>query len=187
VRDSAQRLLLALAGTVTGAPSPPELAAAPGFGLPGVTGAERPRGPWDAIATTRAPELPVDRVTFVALADGTLVVDDDVPDGSLAPLAEAIEAEIAPPYEAAAVRDDEGVWAVAAHDVLIAAAGPGEEETVELARVGGETTVKVDGGEATAGSAPPGLLALLDEAEGDAALTAERLDETTWVAERWAL
>jgi hypothetical protein len=187
VRDSARRLLLALSGTVTGAPSPPDVEGAPGFGLPGVTGAERPRGPWDAIATARAPELPVDRVTFVALADGTLVVDDDVPDGSLTPLAEAIEADVPPPYEAAAVRDDEGVWAIAAHGVLIAAGEPGEEETVELARVGGETTVRIDGTEAPIASAPGGLRALLDEADGDTALTAERLDETTWVAERWAL
>ncbi|MCZ7587730.1 MAG: hypothetical protein M5U27_02465 [Gaiella sp.] len=187
MRDSARRLLLALAGTVTGHPSSPAVDGAPGFGLPGLTGAERPRGPWEAIATTRAPDLPVERVTFVALEDGTLVVDDDVPDGSLVPLAEAIEAELAPPYEAAAVRDTEGVWAVAAHEVLIAAAEPGEAETVELARVGGERTAKVDGADVPALSAPAGLLALLDGAEGDAALTAERLDEATWVAERWAL
>jgi hypothetical protein len=187
VRDSARRLLEALTGTVTGAPSPPEVEGAPGFGLPGLTGAERPRGPWDAIATARAPELPVDRVTFVALADSTLVVDGDVPDGSLTPLAEAIEAELAPPYEAAAVRDEEGVWAVAAHSVLIAAAEAGGDETVELARVGDELTVKVDGVDVPAGSAPRGLLELLDADDGDAALTAERLDETTWVAERWAL
>lgn len=187
MRDSARRLLLALSGSVTGAPSPPDVEGAPGFGLPGLTGAERPRGPWDAITTVRATDLPVDRVTFVALEDGTLVVDDDVPDGSLMPLAEAIEAELAPPYEAAAVRDQEGVWAVAAHSVLIAAAEPGEAETVELARVGGELTVKVDGADSAGDSAPRGLLDLLGAADGDAALTAERLDDATWVAERWAL
>lgn len=187
MRDSAKRLLLALSGTVTGAPSPPDVDGAPGFGLPGLTGAERPRGPWDAIATTRAADLLLDTVTFVALGDGTLVVDDDVPDGSLTPLAEAIEEELTPPYEAAAVRDEQGVWAVAAHGVLIAAAEPGDTETVELARVGDELTVKVDGADAPAASAPRGLLELLDAAEGDAALTAERLDDATWVAERWAL
>ena len=187
MRDSARRLLLALSGTVTGASTPPDAEGAPGFGLPGLTGAERPRGPWDAIATARAPDLHLESVTFVALADGTLVVDDDAPEGSLTPLAEAIEEELSPPYEAVALRDDEGVWAVAAHGVLIAAAESGEAETVELARVGDELTVTVDGEDAPAGSAPPGLLELVEEADGDVALTAERLDDTTWVAERWAL
>ena len=187
MRDSARRLLLALSGAVTGAPSPPAIEGAPGFGLPGLTGAERPRGPWDAIATTRADDLPLESVTFVALPDRTLVVDDEAPDGSLTPLAEAIEEELAPPYEAAAVRDADGVWAVAAHGVLIAAAEPGDEQTVELARVGGELTVKVDGVDAAREAAPRGLLQLLDATGGDAALTAERLDDATWVAERWAL
>ena len=53
----------------------------------GVHGMSRPRT-WDTVATVEA-ELPGDEVHFVALEDRTLVVDEDVPDDALAPLADA--------------------------------------------------------------------------------------------------
>ena len=170
-------------GAVAGVPT------APGFGLPGLTGVEQPRGPWDVVTTAHAPELPGDTASFVALADGTLVVDDDIPDGSATPLAEALEKELQPPYEAAAVRreDEDGLWRVAAVNVLVTPAERGDAERVDLARVGGEVTATVDGADAPESAAPRGLLDLLAHLEGDAALTAERLDETTWVAKRWVL
>jgi len=170
-------------GGVTGIPT------APGTGLPGVTGFEQPRGPWDVVAVAHASELRGESVSFVALEDGTLVVDDDIPDGSATPLAEAIERELRPPYDAAAVRSghEDGLWRVAAVAVLIAPAEPGTAERVDLARVDGEVTVTVDGAEAPPDAAPRGLVDLLAHLDGDAALTAERLDETTWVAQRWAL
>ncbi len=162
---------------------------APGFGLPGLTGVEQPRGPCDVVTTAHAPELPGDTVSFVALADGTLVVDEDIPDGSATPLADALEHELEPPYEAAAVRreDEDGLWRVAALNVLVTPAEPGDGERVDLARIGEEVTATVDGADAPEGAAPRGLLDLLAQLEGDAALTAERLDETTWVARRWVL
>jgi len=183
VRDSTQGLLDALMGAATGVPM------TPGLSLPGLTAIEQPRGPWDVVTAAHAPELPGDAVSFVALADGTLVVDDDIPDGSATPLADAVEKELQPPYEAAAVRreDEDGLWRVAAVSVLVAPAEPGDTARVELARVGGELSATVDGSEAAPGSAPPGLLDLLDGLDGDAALTAERLDDTTWVAQRWVL
>jgi hypothetical protein len=183
VRDSTRVLLDALMGTVAGVP------ATPGFGLPGLTGVEQPRGPWDVVTSAQAPELPGDTVSFVALEDGTLVVDGDIPDGSATPLADAVEKELQPPYEAVAVRreDDDGVWRVAGVRVLVAPAEPGAAERVDLARVGGEVTATVDGVEAPEPAAPRGLLDLLEHLEGDVALTAERLDEATWVAQRWAL
>jgi hypothetical protein len=170
-------------GAAAGAPT------TPGFGLPGLTGAEQPRGPWDVVTSAHAPELPGRTVSFVALEDGTLVVDDDIPDGSATPLADAVEKELQPPYEAAAVRreDEDGLWRVAAVDVLVAPAEPGKAERVDLARVGGEVTATVDGADAPEREAPHGLLELLAHLDGDAALTAERLDEATWVARRWAL
>src|SRR6188472_1903755 len=140
---------------------------APGFGLPGLTGVEQPRGPWDAVTSAHAPDLPGDTFSFVAL-----------------------ERELRRPYEAVAVRrdDEDGLWRIAAVDVLIAAAAPDDaSERVDLARVGGEVTATVDGDEADPDRAPRGLLDLLAHLDGDAALTGERLDETTWVAQRWAL
>ena len=163
---------------------------APGFELPGLTGVARSRGPWDVVTSAHAPDLPGDTFSFVALADGTLVVDDDVPEGSGTPLAEAVERELQRPYEAVAVRreDEDGLWRVAAVDVLVAPAAPDDpSERVDLARVGDEVAAAVDGDESVAGVAPAGLLDLLAQLEGDAALTAERLDEVTWVAQRWDL
>ena len=75
-------------------------------------GISRPRH-WDVVASAAA-ELPGTEVHFVALPDGTLLVDEDVPDGSLSPLAEAIEESLGPPYRALGVRQGESVWAVAA-------------------------------------------------------------------------
>jgi hypothetical protein len=71
--------------------------------------------------------------------------------------------------------------------VLVAPAGHADGETAELSRVDGVVTAKLDDSEIDAREAPPGLVALLDGADGDVALTAERLDETTWIARRWAL
>jgi hypothetical protein len=167
-----------------------EVPTVPGFDLPGLTGGAQGRGPWDVVTSAHAPDLPGDTVSFVALEDGTLVVDDDIPDGSATPLADAVEADLGKPYEAVAVRqnDGDGLWRVAAAEVLVAPALPDAvAERVDLARVGGDVTATVDGEETAPERAPRGLLDLLAHLDGDAALTAERLDETTWVAQRWAL
>ena len=61
-----------------------------GAAIPGVMGVG-PGRTWDAVVAAHAPSLTGTSVTFVALDDGTLIVDEDVPDGSLAPLADALE------------------------------------------------------------------------------------------------
>ena len=83
----------------------------------GIHGVSRPRQ-WDVVASAAA-DLPGDQVHFVALPDGTLVVDEDVPDGSLLPLAEAVEGSLRPPYRAEGVRHDERVWAVGGRRIQV--------------------------------------------------------------------
>src|SRR5437879_11666990 len=68
-------------------------------GEPGIHGVPRARR-WDTVANADAPGLSGDAVHFVTLGDGTLVVDEDEPDGALAPLADAVEQTIPPPYRA---------------------------------------------------------------------------------------
>ena len=97
----------------------------------GIHGVPRARE-WDLV-TTAETDLPGDAVHFAALPDGTLVVEEDVPDGALAPLADAIELTIKPPYRAEAVRQDERVWGVGAKRIQVQAY-PGEAED-ELERV----------------------------------------------------
>ena len=93
-------------------------------------GVHRPRE-WDTVASARA-ELPGDEVHFTALPDGTLLVEEDVPDGSLSWLAEAVEASVQPPYRAEAVRRSEGIWAVAAKRIEVRAFPGHEEDELEL-------------------------------------------------------
>ena len=87
------------------------------FGEVALHGVARPRE-WDTIATVAA-EIPGAEVHFTSLPDGTLVVDEDVPDGALNPLADAIEASIEAPYRAEAVRRDDSVWAVGAKRIQV--------------------------------------------------------------------
>lgn len=97
----------------------------------GIHGVSRPRV-WDLVTTAEA-DLPGDAVHFASLPDGTLVVEEDVPDGSLSSLAEAIEVTLQPPYRAEGVRRDERVWAVGAKRIQVKVY-PGEAED-ELERV----------------------------------------------------
>lgn len=97
----------------------------------GIHGVARPRV-WDLVTSVEA-DLPGDVVHFASLPDGTLVVEEDVPDGSLVSLAEAIEATLQPPYRAEAVRKGDRAWGVGANRIQVKAY-PDEEED-ELERV----------------------------------------------------
>ena len=104
------------------------------FGEVALHGVARPRE-WDTISTVAA-ELPGDVVHFTSLPDGTLLVEEDVPDGALNPLADAIEASIAAPYRAEAVRRDDGVWAVGARRIRVRSFADHEEDELELVQDG---------------------------------------------------
>ncbi len=96
----------------------------------GIHGVHRQRE-WDTVVTVDA-ELPGDAVHFTALPDGTLLVEEDVPDGALTPLAEAVEAAVQPPYRAQGVRRGERVWAVGANRIEVRAVPGREEDELEL-------------------------------------------------------
>ena len=164
-------------------PEPPGWDGAP-RGEPGIHGVPRPRR-WDAVATADAPELRGDAVHFVALADGTLVVEEDEPDGALAPLADAVEAAIPPPYRAESVRRGPTTWAVAASRIAIVEVRGlrGDEAELVVTREG--RTLHVDG-RTTLGSAP--ALERAGEAQGgEYVVRAARLDGDLWEVEANAL
>jgi hypothetical protein len=151
----------------------------PHWGVTGIHGVPRPRR-WDAVGSAEAPGLPGDEVHFVALPDGDLVVDEDVPADTLAPLAEAVEQSLAPPYRAEAVRRGDGFWAVAARRVEVAEIDADGDE-LELAFNGGGRTLTVDG-ERRFGSVPE--LERLGEREGDSYIVrARRVDGRIWQVE----
>jgi hypothetical protein len=153
-------------------------------GEPGIHGVPQTRR-WDTVASAEAPALQGDDVHFVALEGGTLVVDEDEPDASLVPLAEAVEAALSPPYRAEAVRRDGETWAVAANRIAVAALPELRGDEAELTSTREGKVLKVDG-RTTLGSARG--LERLGEAEGtEYVVRARRLDGDLWEVEASAL
>ena len=111
----------------------------------GIHGIARPRE-WDAVVTADAGELRGDEVVFVALPDGTLLVEEGDAEGDLNPLAAAVESALTAPYRARGVRRGESTWAVGGNriDVIELEGDPGGDE-VELAVTGEGHTLLVDG------------------------------------------
>jgi hypothetical protein len=138
----------------------------------------RPRR-WEAVATTEAPGLEGDRLEFTALPDGTLLVDDDVPEGALSPLAEAIEQSLPAPYRAEAARTEGDVWGVAANRIeVLSVPEEIDGDTVSLAVQGDERTLLVD--ERPDWSDIPTLEEYGRERHEEFVLHAERLDGDLW-------
>jgi hypothetical protein len=148
----------------------------PRWGETGIHGVHRLRE-WDTVATVDAPDVPGDAVGFVSLPDGSLLVEEGDAEAELDPLAQAVEAELDPPYRARATRQTERLWAVSARRIAVVELdSPGE--AVELTSHGDERTLIVDG-ERAFGSIP--ALERLGEREGRSyAVLAERLDGDLW-------
>ena len=154
-----------------------------GAAIPGVMGVG-PGRTWDAVVATHAPSLMGDSVTFVALEDGTLIVTEDVADGSLTPVADQIEEMLSPPYRAAAARGEGDVWTAVAEKVQIVEIGdiPGDE--LELTVVDGERTLMI-GDEQDSRAVPP--LDELAEEQDSVAIHAERVDGDTFIVDVFPL
>lgn len=138
----------------------------------------RPRR-WDAVATVEAPDLPGGELEFIVLPDGTLLVDDELQDDALSPLADAVEQSVAPPYRARAVRSEGDVWGVAANRIdVIEVPEQIEGDTVSLAVQGDERTLLFD--ERPGWGEVPTLESYARQHHADFVLYAERLDGDLW-------
>ncbi len=140
--------------------------------IPGVMGVGGGRT-WDAVVATHAPALTGDRVTFVALDDGTLVINEDLPDGALNPIADQLEEMLEPPYRAAAARGEDDVWTAVAEKVRIVELTGIPADEVELAVVDGQRTLTFGDEQVDEALSP------LDEIAGEhdaVAIHAERVD-----------
>ena len=138
----------------------------------------RPRR-WDAVVTVAAPDLAGNAVHFVALRDGSLIVDEEIQDDSLEPLVAAVEAAVAAPYRAEGVRQSDGVWAVAANSIDVVELPeqiPGTRLELSLRR--GERSLTVDGEPSLVPL--PTLEALAAQEQEDYVVRAERLDGDAW-------
>jgi hypothetical protein len=161
---------------------PPELEPldpGPHWGATGIHGVPRPRR-WDAVASAEATGLSGDEVHFVALPNGDLVVDEDEPEDTLAPLADAVEETVEPPYRAEAVRRGDDVWAVAARRIDVAEFEADGEE-LELVSSEGERVLTVDGAREFGGI--PALERIGLRLSDSYVVRARRLDGRLWEVE----
>jgi hypothetical protein len=159
--------------------SPAPIDPGPHWGEVGIHGVHRPRQ-WDAVVTAEAPALEGDEVVFVTLPDGSLLVEAEEGDADVSPLAEAIETQVEPPYRARAVRQKAEIWTATAKRIRVAEFAA-EGDAIDLAFVGGERTLRVDG-LPVFGSIGE-LEELGHEAGPDYAIHAERLDANLWEVE----
>lgn len=137
---------------------------------------------WDAVGTADVPGLPGDTLEFTTLPDGTLLVEDELPDDALSPLVEVVEQAVAPPYRARAVRSEGDLWAVAANSIqVVEVTAEIRGDTVSLAMQGGERTLLVD--ERPAWESIPALEQHGAAVHADFVLNAERLDGNLWAVE----
>jgi hypothetical protein len=120
----------------------------PPWDASGIHGLQRLRQ-WDAVTTVEAPDLPGEKIGFVALPDGELVADEG--GGDLASFAAALDLE--PAYRAEAVRRSDTLWALAARRIEIVELSGVDGEQIELSMHGDERTLRVDG-EQVFGSVP---------------------------------
>jgi hypothetical protein len=158
---------------------PPLLDPGPHWGVTGIHGVPRPRR-WDAVASADAPGLAGDELHFVTLPNGDLVVDEDEPPDTVAPLADAIEQTIEPPYRAEAVRRQDDVWAVAARRVEVASF-EADGELLELVATDAGRTLTIDGDRAF-GSVQE--LERVGRSQGESyVVRARRLEEDLWEIE----
>ena len=159
-------------------------AAPPGWdgeqrGEPGIHGVPRARR-WDAVATANAPDLLGDALAFVVLPDGTVLLEgaEEQPERAIAPLADAVEASLPPPYRAEAVRRGPETWAVAARRIVVVEQRGLDGDEAELVCRAGDRRLVVDDVPVLARA--PGLQAAGERAGADYVVRATRLDGDLW-------
>jgi len=156
----------------------PLLGGVPALDSAGITGLHRARE-WDATAAVEAPELRGDEVEFVVLPDGSVLVDEEAGDAPLAPLADALEEQLRPPYRARGVRRRGDVWAIAAKRIEVVELRPDVDgDELELVSRGGERSLTVDG--ARSFGSVPQLEEPASRRGADYVIHASRLDGKLW-------
>jgi hypothetical protein len=138
----------------------------------GIHGVPRERR-YDAVVTVEAPDLQGESAVFVALEDGSLLIEEG--EGDLTPLADAIERDVPRPYRATAIHRGGSQWAVAGHSLRIMELPEPVGDEVVLSLRGDERTLVVDGNRSF--GTIPELEAL---GSGDAVIRASRLDGDLW-------
>lgn len=157
--------------------TPPTPHPGPRWGETGIHGIQRLRE-WDAVVTAEASALQPDRVEFTATDGDTLLIDEELREEDVEPLARAMEAVLEPPYRALAVRQYGDTWAVAAKTIELVEIWDLEGDELVLTVHEGVRHLSIDG-TPVFGSVP--AVERVASARFDAyAANAIRLDEEIW-------
>src|SRR5262249_17192428 len=116
----------------------------PAPAVPGFHGLQRPRR-WDAVVMVEAPGLTGKETTFVVLPDGSVILDDDLPEPAVEPVAQVLDDLVDAPYRVEAVRRHDDVWAAAARRIEVLEIDLPAGEELMLTRQDGTKTLTVDG------------------------------------------
>ena len=135
-------------------------------------------GAWDAVTTVLA-QIHGHRVDFMTLPNGDLIVISGSDDDDLAPLADAIEEHVSPPYKAIATRREGNLWGVGAKRIDVAEFAFPDADALALSQTDGVAELRVDG--EPSDETPPVELQRLGERGGsDVSVEAERIDGDYW-------
>jgi hypothetical protein len=134
---------------------------------------------WDAVTTVLAPGIRGDRVDFTTLPTGDLIVTSDEGDGDLAPLADALEEHVSPPYTAVATRQEGDLWGVGANRIEVAEFAFPDADALELTQSDGVAELRADG-EPSDAQPPVELQRLGERAGAEYAVEAARIDGEYW-------
>ena len=108
-----------------------------------------------------------------------MLVDEEAGDAPLAPLADALEEQLRPPYRARGVRRRGDVWAIAAKRIEVVELRPDVDgDELELVSRGGERSLTVDG--ARSFGSVPQLEEPASRRGADYVIHASRLDGKLW-------
>jgi hypothetical protein len=141
---------------------------------------------WDTTAAVTAPGLVGDGIEFTTLPNGDVIVGEETGDADLAPLADAVERRIDPPYRAVAARQEGDLWAVGAKQIEVARIPFPDGEKLELSRNGDAEELRVDG-EASDATVPPELEQVGETAGHSFYVEAGRIDGDLWEVRATAL
>jgi hypothetical protein len=139
--------------------------------------AAAPVEPMAMVATADAPAVGGHEAIFVALPDGSLIVETEQGDGDLAPIADAVERQLAAPYRARATRSGDARWNVAAQKIAVIEMNEAGDSIVLTSRAGA-LSATVDGQSVAAPF--PNLELLGDRLGTSYVVRADRLDGDLW-------
>lgn len=143
---------------------------------------------WDAATMVEVPGLaPAGKwVEFITLPSGDVVVNKDVGNADLSPLADAIEEHLSPPYRAFGTRQTRTLWGVGAKRIQVVEFSFADGDTLELSRSPGDDEFRVDG-ELSDEAVPPRLEAVGAAAGESFYVEAGRIDGDFWEVKATAL